>query len=139
MHLRNLLVAISLSLLTGTSPITPTLASPAPAPQTSGGGGGASELADILTGAKDLLTPQTVQNIVTIVNGAALLLGGDTPKNLQGLLSANNIQNIQDLLDNAHALLTPGFVNKTAILIDEAAPVSISMVVFLPPLRLSFN
>lgn len=98
-----------------------TLAVASPAPQPTGGL--LAELPGILDGVKDLLSEDTVKDLQTIVKGGATLLGGETPKNLQGLLSSQNIDKLQDIIDNAHTLLTPNFVNETSGLIGDTAPV----------------
>lgn len=95
------------------------LASPAPQPT----GGILSDLPTIIDGVKDLLSEDTIKDLQTIVKGGAVLLGGDTPKNLQNLLSTQNIDKLQDIVDNAHTLLTPNFVNETSGLIGDTAPV----------------
>lgn len=97
------------------------LASPAPAPQTTGGL--LSELPDIVDNVQDLITKENIDDLVTIIKGGAVLLGGDTPKNLQRLLSGKNIDKLQDIVDNAHTLITTQFVNQTGELVGDAAPV----------------
>lgn len=92
------------------------------APQSSGGL--LSELPDILSGVKELLSQDTLDDLQTIVKGAAVLLGGDNAQNLANLLSGDNLKKIQGLLDNADTLLTPQFVNDTSTLIQDATPVS---------------
>lgn len=86
-------------------------------------GGILSDLPTIIDGVKDLLSEDTIKDLQTIVKGGAVLLGGDTPKNLQNLLSTQNIDKLQDIVDNAHTLLTPNFVNETSGLIGDTAPV----------------
>lgn len=54
-----------------------------------------------------------------------MLLGGDTPQNLQKLLSSSNIDKLQNIIDNADLLLTTSFVNETSELIGDALPVSL--------------
>ncbi|KAB8072662.1 hypothetical protein BDV29DRAFT_192347 [Aspergillus leporis] len=93
----------------------------APAPQSTGGGL-LSELPDFLSALKELLNPETLDDLQTIVKGGAALLGGDTPKNLQRLVSSQNIDKLQHVIDNADTLLTPKFVNETQGLIEDAAP-----------------
>lgn len=87
-------------------------------------GGLLSDLPDIVDSVKGLLNQQTMDQLETIIHGGATLLGGDTPKNLQKLLSGKNIDKLQDIVDNAHTLLTPQFTNQTSTLIDDATPVS---------------
>ncbi|KAH8424331.1 uncharacterized protein LDX57_002082 [Aspergillus melleus] len=94
----------------------------APAPQSTGGL--LSELPQLIDGLKELLSQDTLEDLQTIVKGGAVLLGGDTPKNLQKLLSSKNIDKLQGLVDNADTLLTPSFVNDTTTLIEDATPVS---------------
>lgn len=83
-----------------------------------------SELPQILDAVKDLLSKDTLNDLQVIVKGGAVLLGGDTPKNLQKLLSGKNIDKLQNLVNNADTLLTPHFVNDTTTLIEDATPVS---------------
>ncbi|KAE8364034.1 hypothetical protein BDV27DRAFT_158263 [Aspergillus caelatus] len=90
----------------------------APAPD----GGLLSELPALIDAVKDLLSTETLNDIQTIVKGGAVLLGGDTPKNLQKLLSTENIDKLNGIVDNADSLLTPKFVNETTTLIDAASP-----------------
>ena len=94
---------------------------PAPAPAPSGGL--LNDLPDIMDGVKQLLSQDTLDNLDTIIGGAATLLSGDTPKSLKKLLSDDNINKLQDIIGNADTLLKPSFVNETTTLIDEATPV----------------
>ncbi|KAF9891891.1 hypothetical protein FE257_002854 [Aspergillus nanangensis] len=96
------------------------LANPEPAPQSDGGL--LSQLPDILDGVKELLNQETLDDLQTIVKGAAVLLGGDNPQNLAKILSSDNVNKIQGLLNNADSLLTTGFVNDTSTLITDATP-----------------
>ncbi|KAB8232583.1 hypothetical protein ETB97_004991 [Aspergillus alliaceus] len=98
------------------------LATPAPNPVAAPDGGLLSQLPDMLNAVKELLNPDTLDNLQVIVKGGAVLLGGDTPKNLQRLVSSQNIDKLQHVIDNAETLLTPKFVNETTSLIDDAAP-----------------
>jgi hypothetical protein len=93
-----------------------------PAPQSTSGGL-LSELPTILNGVKELLSDDTLTDLQTIVKGGAVLLGGDNPSNIAKLLSGDNVNKLQDVIDSAHALLTPGFVNETSTLIGDATPV----------------
>lgn len=94
----------------------------APDPQSTGGGL-LSELPTILNGVKELLSEDTLNDLQTIVKGGAVLLGGDNPANIAKLLSKDNVNKLQDVIDNAHSLLTPNFVNETSTLIGDATPV----------------
>ncbi|KAL4895351.1 hypothetical protein BDV59DRAFT_173744 [Aspergillus ambiguus] len=81
-----------------------------------------SQLPDILSGVQELLSQDTLDDLQTIVKGAAILLGGDNAQNLANLLSSDNLDKIQGLLDNADSLLTTQFVNDTSTLIQDATP-----------------
>lgn len=94
----------------------------APAPQSTSGGL-LSDLPTIVNGVKELLSDQTLTDLQTIVKGGAVLLGGDNPANIAKLLSGDNVNKLQDVIDSAHALLTPTFVNETSTLIGDATPV----------------
>lgn len=90
------------------------------------GGGLLQDLPDIIDGVKQLLNQKTMDDLETIIGGGATLLGGDTPKSLKKLLSSDNIDKLQDIVENAHSLLKPNFVNQTSTLIDDATPVCFS-------------
>ncbi|RHZ62934.1 hypothetical protein CDV55_107368 [Aspergillus turcosus] len=92
----------------------------APAPQSTGGL--LSDLPTILNGVKELFSDDTLTDLQTIVKGGAVLLGGDNPANIAKLLSGDNVNKLQDVIDSAHALLTPTFVNETSTLIGDATP-----------------
>ncbi|KAE8334225.1 hypothetical protein BDV24DRAFT_170406 [Aspergillus arachidicola] len=102
------------------------LASPAPepvaAPVPQPAGGLLSELPTLLEGLSELLSPEMLNDLQTIVKGGAVLLGGDTPSNIKKLVSAQNVNELQHLIDNGGALLTPRFVNQTATLVADATP-----------------
>lgn len=104
-------------------PAPPTGASTIVIRDDSGSGGLLQDLPDIVDGVKQLLDQKTLDNLETIIGGGATLLGGDTPKTLKKLLSSDNVDKLQDIVDNAHALLKPHFVNQTETLIDDATPV----------------
>lgn len=84
-----------------------------------------ADLPQIFDAVKGLLDPNTVASLETIISGGATLLGGDTPQNLQRLLSSQNIDKLQSVIDNAYTLLSARFVNETTTLIDDATPVSL--------------
>ncbi|EAW09900.1 uncharacterized protein ACLA_041160 [Aspergillus clavatus NRRL 1] len=92
----------------------------APAPQSSGGL--LSQLPEIINGVKELLSQETLDDLQTVVKGGAVLLGGDNPQNIAKLLSRDNVNKLQDIVDNAHTLLTPTFANETLTLIGDATP-----------------
>ena len=104
---------------------------PVAAPESTPSGGLLNELPQILDGVKELLSQDTLDNLDTIIGGGATLLSGDTPKSLKKLLSSNNIDKLQDVIDNAHGLLKPSFVNETTTLIDEATPVRFLVCLFV--------
>ncbi|KAL4891828.1 hypothetical protein BDV59DRAFT_203100 [Aspergillus ambiguus] len=110
------------------------------------------DLTQSLGAIQDLLSPDSLNNINTLVTNAALLLsqptanqtksligtasdllGSDTLGNLldqlptlldsvSGLATPALITNVTDLLGNAHDLLTPQFVSNTKGLINDVAP-----------------
>ncbi|KAE8352048.1 hypothetical protein BDV28DRAFT_149409 [Aspergillus coremiiformis] len=102
------------------------LATPSPSPVASPAphitGGLFSELPLVIEALQHLFNPHTLEDLDTIVKGGAVLLGGDAPKNLQKLLSNQNIAKLQHVIDNAESLLTPKFVNETAVLVGGIAP-----------------
>lgn len=116
MHFSKVLLAFPL--------ISLSLAGPAPAPAPAPSGGLIDDLPDIVDSVKDLLNQETIDDLQTVIKGAATLLGGDTPQGLKKLLSNDNIDKLNDIIGNAHTLITPGFVNDTSGLVGDAAPVS---------------
>ena len=80
----------------------------APAPASSSG------LLSALGDIEGLLTKENMDDLQTIITGAAKVL------------SSKNVDTLQDILTNAHALLTKDFVDNTTTLIGDATPVSIS-------------
>ncbi|KAL5363580.1 hypothetical protein BJX96DRAFT_178195 [Aspergillus floccosus] len=115
------------------------------------------DLTESLGAVKDLLSPDSLSNINTLVTNAAFLLaqptanqtksligtasdllGSDTLENLLdqlptlldsvgGLVTPALITNVTDLLGNAHDLLTPQFVSNTKGLINDVAPLVSAM------------
>lgn len=113
-----------------------------------------SDLTESIGAIKDLLAPESINNLNIVVTNLALLLnqptvnqtksligtasellGSDTVGNLLdqlpqlldsvgGLVTPALINNVTDLLGNAHDLLTPQFVSNTQGLINDVAPVS---------------
>lgn len=82
---------------------------PVAAPEPASTGGLLSTLSDV----EGLLSEENVDNLKTIITGAAKLL------------SPKNIDVLQDILTNAHTLLTKDFVDNTTTLIGDATPVRI--------------
>lgn len=117
MHFSKILLAFPLISLSLAGP------APAPAPAPAPSGGLLEDLPDIVDNVKDLLNQETIDDLQTIIKGAATLLGGDTPQGLKKLLSSDNIDKLNDIVSNAHTLITPGFVNETSELVGDAAPV----------------
>ncbi|KAB8212724.1 hypothetical protein BDV33DRAFT_232053 [Aspergillus novoparasiticus] len=92
----------------------------APIPQPAGGL--LSKLPSLLSGLSELLSPEILDDLQVIVKGGAVLLGGETPSNLKKLVSAENVNKLQHIIDNGDALLTPRFVNSTTTLVEDATP-----------------
>ncbi|OJJ69494.1 hypothetical protein ASPBRDRAFT_57158 [Aspergillus brasiliensis CBS 101740] len=123
MNLKHLLLLTT----TAITPISFALADPNPlpnpvAPRSPQSTGLLSDLPTIIDNLKELLSQDTIDNLETIVKGAAVLLGGDTPQNLQKLLASDNIDKLQNIINNADLLLTTSFVNETSELIGDALP-----------------
>lgn len=83
-----------------------------------------------------LLRAPTSQEIKDLVNGTSNMLASDSVSNLLGdlpsflesakpLMSPKSISKLTDILDNAHALLTPEFVRNTQELVNDVTPVSL--------------
>lgn len=70
-----------------------------------------NSISTVINGIEKLANAQTLDKLATIIDGAATLLGGDEPEKLV------------NVVNNAQALLTPRFVNETAVIIDDVFPV----------------
>ena len=94
----------------------------------------ANPLNDLLN---QLQAGNTLTELGTIVNGLAQILGGDSLQEIKGLVGdasllihkltgQQTLQGIRGLIVNIETLVTPDFINNTAILIDGLAPVRFS-------------
>jgi hypothetical protein len=96
-----------------------------------------ADVEDIVVNAAKLLSSNNTNVLVTLIQGAGALLDsplvGDLTKLLPGLLSAlpklgglingQMIQNITDIVSNAHDLLDPTMVTDTKGLIEDVYPI----------------
>jgi hypothetical protein len=99
-----------------------------------------SDIGDLIDTLSQLLSPEFLDDIHTVVTQLALLLGGDTAKQgkdligtASGLLTQSLIDELGSILTAAGILLTPDIANQLKSLVTDVAPVSLTAA---PPQRM---